>query len=79
MTSACKILNSELAEFSAEVNQRWSDQAAPDRYSTTKHGPADLLGLDRLLAENIDTIYGSDETVRAGLMDRGYLMKELLG
>jgi hypothetical protein len=71
-------LNSELAEFSTKVNQSWSDQASPDRFSTTKHGPADLLGLDRLLAESIDTVYGSDETVRAALMDRGYLMKELL-
>ena len=53
LSRCTKLLTGDATTFSEEVEQRFTSTDGTSRVSVTKEGPADLIGMDRLLAQKI--------------------------
>lgn len=75
-----KILVTEGASFSQEVETIFREGSAGTRVSSVKPGAGDILGLDQLLSQKLSEIASleQDSSVKAAVLDREYVAKLLL-
>ena len=75
-----KILVTEGASFSQEVETIFREGSAGTRVSSVKPGAGDILGLDSLLSQKLSEIASleQDSSVKAAVLDREYVAKLLL-
>ena len=75
-----KILVTEGASFSQEVENMFREGSTTSRVSSTREGPGEILGMDQLLSQKLSEMAAleQDSSVKAAVLDREYVAKLLL-